>query len=40
MHLSFASPWVDPRDTPGELFFVANKNHLKTLGKGNKINDK
>lgn len=36
MNLSFASPWVDPR----ELFFVTNKNHSNPLGKEHKINDK
>ena len=40
MHLSFVSPWVDPRDTPVELFFVTNKNLSKLLGKGHQINDK
>lgn len=37
MHLSFASPWVDPRDTPRELFLVTNKIHSKPLGIGHKI---
>ena len=40
MHLSFASPWVDLQDTPGELFFMTNKNHSKPHGKEYKINDK
>ena len=35
--LSSVSPWVDPRETHGELFFVTNKNHSKPLGKGYKI---
>ena len=39
IHLSFAFPWLNPWDTPWGLFFVTNKNHLKPLGKGHKIND-
>ena len=30
MHLSLASPWVDPRDTPRELFFVVKDLKLMT----------
>ena len=40
MQLSLASPWVDPGDIPGELFFVTNKSHSNPEGKGHKINDK
>ena len=40
MHLSFTSPWADPRDTPGEMFFGTNKSHSKPLGEEDKINDK
>ena len=34
MHLAFAFLWVDPRDTPVELFSVTNKNYSKPLRKG------
>jgi len=37
LNLSFASTWVDPGDTSGELYFMTYKNHSKPLGKGHKI---
>ena len=38
--INFASPWVDSRATPGELFFTTNKNHSKLPDKGHKIDNK
>ena len=36
MHLSFASPWVDPR----ELIFMTTKSYSKPPGSRHRINDK